>query len=129
MERRRFIKLSALSAGAFTIPFIVSCNNKAFNPAMAQPLFLSGIFDAKTMKTTGEAYAKQYPAEDSRNKLIDLLSENSGISQATDAATVHSYYAKKTTADFEALKTVIVNGWVLAVTEARQCALFSLTQK
>jgi len=28
--------------------------------------------------------------------------------------------------DFETGRTVLVNGWVLAATEARQCALFSL---
>ena len=28
--------------------------------------------------------------------------------------------------DFETGRTVLVNGWVLSVTEARQCALFSL---
>ena len=28
--------------------------------------------------------------------------------------------------DFANGRTVLVNGWVLAVTEARQCALFSL---
>ena len=27
--------------------------------------------------------------------------------------------------DFEAGRTVVVNGWVLSQTEARQCALFS----
>jgi hypothetical protein len=28
--------------------------------------------------------------------------------------------------DFAAGRTVVVDGWVLSVTEARQCALFSL---
>jgi hypothetical protein len=28
--------------------------------------------------------------------------------------------------DFASGRTVVVDGWVLAVTEARQCALFSL---
>jgi hypothetical protein len=30
-------------------------------------------------------------------------------------------------ADFAADRTVMLDGWVLSVTEARQCALFSLT--
>jgi hypothetical protein len=29
--------------------------------------------------------------------------------------------------DFLTDKTLIINGWVLSVTEARQCALFSLS--
>ena len=28
--------------------------------------------------------------------------------------------------DFETGRTVLVNGWILSVNEARQCALFSL---
>jgi hypothetical protein len=28
--------------------------------------------------------------------------------------------------DFDTGRTVLVNGWVLSATEARQCALFSL---
>jgi len=127
LKRRNFIKLSALSAGAFSIPFLNGCTSKSFNKALTQPLFLSHIFDAKTMQATGLAYIKQTPAEDSKNKLATLL-EDSAVTGSTDATTVHSFYDKKTRDDFAALKTVIVNGWVLAVTEARQCALYSLTQ-
>lgn len=79
------------------------------------------------MKETGLAYIKQAPAEDSKNKLATLLEDNA-VTAATDAKTVHEVYDKKTRDDFNALKTVVVNGWVLAVTEARQCALYLLTQ-
>lgn len=127
MKRRQFIKLSALSAGVFSIPFLHSCNSATFNKAVAQPLFLSHIFDAKTMQLTGQAYIKQTPAEDNKSKLANLLADNS-ISETTDAKTVHAFYDNKAKEDFAALKTVIVNGWVLAVTEARQSALYSLTQ-
>lgn len=127
MKRRQFIKLSALTTGAFSIPFLHGCNSASFNKAVAQPLFLSRIFDAKTMQATGQAYIKQVPAEDSKSKLTGLLASSS-ITEITDAKTVHTFYDKKTTQDFNALKTIIVNGWVLAVTEARQCALYSLTQ-
>ncbi|HVX51619.1 MAG TPA: hypothetical protein VHB48_15765, partial [Chitinophagaceae bacterium] len=86
------------------------------------------IFDAKTMKAAGEAYIKQVPAEDSRNKLVGMLTGSGNITATTAAPAVHSYYDERTKEDFKALKTVIVSGWVLAVTEARQCALYSLTQ-
>lgn len=128
MKRRKFLQLSALAAGAFSVPFIAGCNSKPLNAAVSQPLFLSHIFDSKMMKATGDAYRKQVPAEDSKSKLGNLLTEGSNITETTDAATVHKYYDGKSTADFKALNTVIVNGWVLAVTEARQCALYSFTQ-
>lgn len=127
MKRRQFIRLSALSAASFSIPFIYGCNSASFNKAVAQPLFLSHIFDAKTMLATGQAYVRQIPVENSKSKLTSLLADNS-ISETTDAKTVHTFYDNKAKEDFTALKTVIVNGWVLAVTEARQCALYTLTQ-
>lgn len=34
--------------------------------------------------------------------------------------------ADQARADFDAGYTVVVNGWILSVTEARQCAIFSL---
>ena len=30
--------------------------------------------------------------------------------------------------DFDDGRTVVVDGWILSATEARQCALYSLTQ-
>lgn len=120
--------MSALAAGAFSVPFIYGCNSKSFNKAVSEPYFLSHIFDAKTMKSVGDAYIKQTSSEDSKNKLATLL-EDPAVNEATDTKTVHDVYDKKTKEDFSNLKTVIVNGWVLAVTEARQCALYSLTQQ
>jgi len=38
----------------------------------------------------------------------------------------HPSIAATVRRDFETGRTVLVNGWVLAATEARQCALFSL---
>ncbi len=35
--------------------------------------------------------------------------------------------SEKVQADFDNGETVVVRGWVLSRTEARQCALFSLT--
>jgi hypothetical protein len=128
VKRRHFIKLTAISAGAVCIPFLHGCISKTFNAALAQPLFLSHIFDAKTMQATGLAYIKQTPAEDNKSTLSTLLTEGSNITNSTDALAVHTYYDKRTKDDFAALKTVVVNGWVLAVTEARQCALYWLTQ-
>lgn len=127
MKRRNFLKLSALSAGAFSIPFMYGCNSKTFNKAVTEPYFLSHIFDAKTMKATGDAYIKQ-SGEDSKNKLAGLL-EDPAVNETTDAKAVHDVYDRKTREDFNNLKTVVVNGWVLSVTEARQCALYSLTQQ
>jgi len=51
------------------------------------------------------------------------------IDESADSALVASQLAKKIQQDFQQDKTVVVDGWVLSRTEARQCALFSLTEK
>jgi len=35
---------------------------------------------------------------------------------------------QKVTEDYESKEIVMIDGWLLSVTEARQCALFSLLQ-
>jgi hypothetical protein len=50
------------------------------------------------------------------------------IDESTDSNLVNSVLEKKVRQDFQENKTVVVDGWILSVTEARQCALFSLSQ-
>jgi len=65
-------------------------------------------------------------AENDDDKLIQLLSGNSPIAGSSDETAIHQYLDQKVKQDFETGNTVLVKGWVLSVTEARQCALFSL---
>jgi hypothetical protein len=129
MRRRKFIQISAYGAAAVSISLLDGCTQKPINPAIAQPQFLSHIFDKKTMLETGQAYLKQVPSENNKNKLADLLLKNSAITEGSDPSFARSFFDKKIHDDFAKAKTVIVKGWVLSVTEARQCALFSLIQK
>jgi hypothetical protein len=129
MKRRIFIKLSAYGAAAVSVPLLNSCNEKPINTAIAQPQFLSHIFDSKTMFETGQAYLKQVPAENSKNKLADLLTNNTNLKVSSDAKTVYTDLDKKVRQDFAEGKISVIDGWVLSVTEARQCALYSLMQK
>jgi hypothetical protein len=128
MNRSTFLRLSAWGAAGLSIPFIQSCTSKPFNKALAQPFFLSHIFDAKAMKETGEAYLQQTPAENSTGKLVDALTVNAPITETTTAQVVNTYFDNAGREDFSSGKTVVVSGWILAITEARQCALFSLSQ-
>lgn len=116
-----------MGAAGITIPFLQGCNMPV-NKALDMPPVLSQIFDAKTMKETGQAYLKQTPGESSKSTLAGLLTQNSSLSQTTPAATVYSFFDNKAKEEFVSSKTVVVNGWILSVTEARQCALFSLNQ-
>jgi hypothetical protein len=41
---------------------------------------------------------------------------------------IYELLENKIKEEFSAYKTIIVSGWIISPTEARQCALFSLTQ-
>jgi hypothetical protein len=115
MKRRNFILLTM--AGAWIAP---SCKARETN-ALSRPLFLSTICDAPTLRHIGKSYRTTTPAEAEEQKLISLL--NTDGSQASDPA--HQLDAKARQ-DYAAGKTVTIDGWMISVTEARQCALYSL---
>jgi hypothetical protein len=126
MKRRSFIQLSVFAAAAVSIPLLHSCSPSATEQSMSHPVFLSRLFDEDMMRDAGKTYLKKTPAENDANKLEQLLSNNNAIANSTDEKEIHQYLDEKIKQDFETGNTVLVKGWVLAVTEARQCALFSL---
>lgn len=99
MKRRKFILLSVGAAGAAALP--AGCQ-----PGQAMPEMLSSLTDKATLRQIGRAYLQQYPAE--KSQLKDLA-RNASVQD-----------------DFAKGNIVVVKGWVLSVTEARQCALLSL---
>ena len=126
MERRLFIRLSSYTAAAISLPLLNGCWDNRLNSELAKPQLLMHILDKKTIKDIGENYRKQYPSEDSKSKLSDLLIAGSPITDRSESPSVQSYFDKKIQDDFSSGHTTMVNGWILSVTEARQCALLSL---
>jgi hypothetical protein len=133
MRRRTFVRLTTAASIALYLPGL-DCKPKAsaFGQILSQPSALEHICDAQTIRQIGQAYQKQVPNENNQSELTRLLvtdiSRNQ-ISESSDSTSVASYLDKKVREDFKQNNTVIVNGWVLSLTEARQCALFSLTAK
>ncbi|MEP6682826.1 MAG: hypothetical protein ABJA35_06175 [Parafilimonas sp.] len=128
MKRRNFIQLSAFAVAAVSLPLLHSCRPSATEDAMSQPRFLSRLFDENMIRDAGKAYLQKTPAENDDDKLLQLLSNNNAIANSTNEKAIHQYLDEKIKHDFETGNTVLVKGWVLAVTEARQCALFSLAR-
>lgn len=84
-----------------------------------RPEFLyTSIGKAKT-KEIGKVYIQQFPAEANRKKLIQLISQSLKEQPDSEINLVIQN-------EFRNGKVVIVNGWILSVTEARQSALFHL---
>ncbi len=80
---------------------------------LAHPEHLMALGPA-IVREIGQAYRAQMPAESDRASLETAL--RSACSSTEDAVR----------ADFAAGRTIVVRDWLLSVTEARQCALFSL---
>jgi len=127
MQRRVFIQMSAYTAAALALPFTNGCAAKSMD-AEAQPLFFSHLVDAKTIVEAGRAYRKANQNEDDKNALKSLLLAGSVSSAAGDDKAIRAMLDSRVNSDFKTGKVTMVNGWVLSLTEARQCALFSILQ-
>ena len=122
MNRKRFIQLAATSAVVISIPVVYSCSKKVkYNPKLAEPTSLLLIWDGERIKGIGQKYLTQVPGEKEERTLVTLLSNDLSLSQADGFSILES----KVKQDFEVGLTVVVDGWILSVTEARQCALYS----
>jgi len=127
MQRRKFIQLSAMGIAAIGIAGI-SCRHRhpAYYHILDKPEQLSQICDLKTLREIGMAYRLQTASERDADKLVALLSSDLAgqpVSSASDSLFIQTLVNQKIRQDFETGNTVIVEGWILAVTEARQCAL------
>jgi hypothetical protein len=121
MQRRTFIHLSAYTALALTLPFADGCSPSPESIA-SQPLLFSHLADKKTISEAGNAYRKQFPKENDKAVLSNLLIGNN----TSDKSAIQKKLDDSVLQDFKSGKTITAAGWVLSITEARQCALYSI---
>jgi len=122
MQRRTFIHLSTYTALALTLPFTEGCSPSP--EAMAsRPFLFSKLADKKAIAEAGAAYLKQFPKENDKTTLSKLLI---GANASQDKSAMEKQLDNSVLDDFKTNKTVTAAGWVLSVTEARQCALYSI---
>jgi hypothetical protein len=122
MERRVFVRLSTYTALALAMPLSDGCKKNPNDP-LSQPFIFSRIADIKTIREAGMAYRKLAPHENEATALRQILSEGK---PTTDAKVLTTLLNRQVKQDFASAKVITVAGWVLSVTEARQCALFSI---
>ena len=130
MQRRTFIKIVGI-AGTAGLP-ISGCEGAAtIDEVLRLPYFLSSVSDIAALQSIGRTFGKSFPEQYDAVKLKDVLlaSVSEGQQQPiSDPSVLASLLADKTTRDFNTGDTIVLEGWVLSLTEARQCALFSLVQ-
>ncbi|TDI68072.1 MAG: hypothetical protein E2O86_07985 [Bacteroidetes bacterium] len=125
MKRTNFILLTGVGISAIAIPtWYYKFNIPEYDQLLTEPELLSHIWDGTTIGEIGEIYRKQFSDENSERKLVKHLSDY----ESTESTTITEVLRQQITDDYNKGNTVMVDGWVLSRTEARQCALFSLTQ-
>lgn len=125
MDRRRFLTLGGASTLALAVPPAWGWARPPLKPkALARPALLSMLGDPGRVRELGRRYRAAVPAEDDREALVAALQSELG---SGPPFTVDSRLEEQVRADFAAGRTVTLKGWVLSRTEARQCALFSLS--
>lgn len=133
MNRRSFIVASILSLlGISTFSLVRWTRHSREDKALAEPKFLSLLCDKSTIRMLGRAYLQLKPDETKDNILLnDLLAEETHkvFLNQEDVAMVESHIEDRIVQDFGTDNIVMVQGWVLSVTEARQCALFSIVNE
>lgn len=102
LNRRRFLQLSALSA-------IFGLTPERHGAGADAPHDLLRLLGPESVRELGHRYREIVPA-------WDLLAVRPGRGSLTSVVRD----------DFARGRTIVIQGWVLSVTEARQCALFSL---
>jgi hypothetical protein len=113
MKRRNFILLSSLAGATILTPSVYF----SWKDGLKLPLHLTYIWGRETLLWIGEDYLHKFPSENDENALLKLLSDGGFVN-----------VDKKIREDYEKDRVVVLNGWLLSITEGRQCALLSLTR-
>jgi hypothetical protein len=114
MKRRTFILSAAAGLGVVSASSYYFFGHLEYDPELAIPQSLSLIWDTETIRNIGSQYLTNFPSEKSERSLVKLLKTKPSEDTITS--------------DFKNGNIVIVDGWILSVTEARQCALASAQQ-
>jgi len=113
MDRRNFLVAGITGAVVISLPSL-HCNT---DDAGEHAVFLEACAGREQTMKIGKMYAEKYPVEADTRKLRNLI--NSVLPEKSNISAVRGIIEY----EFTSGKVVIVNGWILSLTEARQAAL------
>mgnify|MGYP000025003047 CR=1 FL=1 len=126
MKRRDFlVGLSGVAVISVAGTYFYSIRDIDYDPVIAEPFFLSHIWDNESILDAGKKYLSDASGEKDVQELVKRIVKNNGANGSESIQRINEQIAD----DFENDQTVLVDGWILSVTEARQCGLYSLIQK
>lgn len=123
MHRRHFLRL----AGATTLAALASgcgAGREYDAVALTHPELLKSL-GSERVRAIGERYRATTRDESSAESLREAI-ERSRPAASRFLGAASPALEDLLREDFERGRTVVVDGWVLSRTEARQCALYSL---
>jgi hypothetical protein len=127
MKRREFIGFAATGAACTFCPAIVSGSDLNSISILANPRLLGVLRHERVLHVLGERYREITPREDNVHALVEaLMADVKPEGAIYPESPLVSRVNEQVRRDFAAGRTVTLNGWILSLTEARQCALHSL---
>jgi hypothetical protein len=131
MKRRTFIISAAVVGVAAGVTLYIKWPRepKWEKLPLQYPFILSGFCDEETVRKIGINYRDLVPAENSKEKLMDLLTRNfqNKLISLSDHSAVANQLEMYVEEDFKEGKFLNIKGWIISETEARQSALLSLS--
>ena len=125
MKRREFIYgLSGVAALSFAGSYLYVNREIEYDPVIAEPFFLSHIWNTESIIEAGEKYLAVAKKSDEQDLVRQIIKEN-GAKGPDSVQKINEQIA----VDFKNEQTVLVDGWILSLTEARHCGLYSLIQE
>ena len=123
LDRRRFLQLAATGMVAGFMTSACARDTSEDAAALGKPALLE-MLGSERVREIGTQYRATVPKENTAATLRDAISNprHQTFSWSPEGA-----IEGQIRDDFAAGRTVVVSGWVLSETEARQCALYSLT--
>jgi len=127
MQRRQFLQVAAASAIGLSLPGVhwLSGHSSGIH-ALAHPGLRTILGDDQRVREIGSVYRRAFPKEDHPETLRAAIMSDSGLSEGLADSILRARLNQQVRDDFERGRTVQLRGWILSVTEARQCALFSI---
>jgi hypothetical protein len=127
MKRREFIGIAAAGAACAVCPMAVRGRDHDSISILARPRVLDVFRDERLLHVLGARYREMTPDEDGSRALVEAIMADLDSNASPGAAVpLDVRMSEQVGRDFSAGRTVTLDGWILSVTEARQCALRSL---
>src|SRR6266704_846788 len=123
MNRKGFILIGAGALVAISVPSAYYFfGTFEYDHSISEPKSLALIWDRETIIVIGIKYRKAFDEDGERTLVRSIMNGHAGNQSVDD------FIDQKIKQDFQTGNTVTVDGWILSVTEAHQCALSAIAK-